>query len=398
MKKQQELLKLREGLISQIRGLKDFENFLTPHSFHALRPAASHGVVIIILHCKWRSDIIILLHDSPPSLITTSYKLFSHANRLKERLLSSRKNHGPNSKRYADALCSVLADLYNLVGEPVIKRLNELKVGEQSRIWWCPTSVFRHFPLHAMGPIPSSDKSAPRRYFSDLYISSYTPTLSALIASRNPYVPVPAVPILLDAQPTPSLPARANSQVIRGLDLQVTHLSPDNATPTIVLDELQRCQFADIGYHGVLKEGKPFDAALRFRTRDDLTLLDLVRLRLPTCEFAFLPGSHTADLAEESIPDEVLHFAAAVQYSGCRSVIGSMWETVDEDGRDLARDVYSSMFSRSESGHHDGIPYYEKSAAALRDGVQKMRRRVEKIRSSKVPPLVRWVNFVHIGA
>ncbi|KAI0298418.1 hypothetical protein B0F90DRAFT_1734469, partial [Multifurca ochricompacta] len=85
---------------------------------------------------------------------------------------------GSRFRQYKRALRSVLEGLYKLVGEPVIDKLHTLGVPEQSRIWWCPTSVFCSLPLHAMGPIPSND--GVKRYFSDLYIPSYTPTLSAL--------------------------------------------------------------------------------------------------------------------------------------------------------------------------------------------------------------------------
>jgi len=81
--------------------------------------------------------------------------------------------------KYEDTLRSVLKELYKLVGLLVIKRLNELNIPEQSQIWWCPTLVFCSLPLHAMGPIPS-DMGHPQ-YFLDLYIPSYTPSLSALI-------------------------------------------------------------------------------------------------------------------------------------------------------------------------------------------------------------------------
>jgi len=384
MLQQQGLLTKRIELISQIRDLPNFKDFLKPPSFDTLRSAASRGVVIIINHCKWRSDIIIVLSNSTPLHISTSYRFFGRANELKDKLLTARRDHGLESDHYNNVLGSVLADLYELVGEPVIKKLNELRIPEQTRVWWCPTSVFGYLPLHAMGPIPSRTTSPQPRYFSDLYISSYTTTLSALIASRNPRTPMPVLPNILDVQPSP--PARANIQVIQDLDLEVTCLTPGNVTAATLINQLPLHRLADIGYHGVLEEGKPFSASLRFHTRDYLTILDLVRLRIPICEFAFLPGSHTAELTEGSIPGEALHFAAAVQYLGCRSVIGSMWATLDRDGQNLAKDVYFSMFA----GDDHGVPYYERSARALRDAVKKMRDRGV--------PLARWVGFVHFGA
>jgi len=151
-KKQHELLDKRKSLILQIRSLSGFENFLTSSSFDTLCAVAACGPVIVINHSTWRSDIIIFLHDSPPSLITTSDDFFSRAKGLKDQLLAARKE-GLDSTEYQDTLTPVLKVLYDLVGRPVVKRLQELNIPEQSRIWWCPTSVFCSLPLHAMGPI-----------------------------------------------------------------------------------------------------------------------------------------------------------------------------------------------------------------------------------------------------
>ena len=181
--KQRKLWDERTIIITQIRSLPGFETFLMSLSFDTLRSAAAHGPVVIINHSKWRSDIIILLYDSPPSYISTPDTFYDRARGLKEELLAAR-TMGLDSPEYEDALTSVLSTLYDLVGRPVIQRLKKLNVPEQSRIWWCPTSAFCSLPLHAMGPVRS--EGALKLYFSDLYIPSYTPTLSALIESRKP--------------------------------------------------------------------------------------------------------------------------------------------------------------------------------------------------------------------
>jgi hypothetical protein len=82
-----------------------------------------------------------------------------------------------------------------------------------------------------MGPIPS-DCGDPC-YFSDVYVSSYTPTLSALIASRERDTQTSAVPMLLVAQHGTSLPgAWPDAEVIYDLDLQATSVSPRNMSST----------------------------------------------------------------------------------------------------------------------------------------------------------------------
>jgi CHAT domain-containing protein len=85
--------------------------------------------------------------------------------------------------------------------------------------------------------------------------------------------------------------------------------------------------------------------------------------------------------------DEVLHLAAAMQFCGFRSVVGTMWAMADTDGEGLARDFYSEVFSDTTQGTR----YYERTAKALRDAVMKLRRK-------RNTTLERWVNYVHYGA
>ena len=387
--KRKKLVEERDALISQIQSQPGLERFLGVPSFDTLRSAASHGPVIIINHCKWRSDIIVVFRHSLPCSIPTTETFFSRANDLRDELFQARKR-GLDSVEYQDALCSVLKGLYELVGEPVIKRLRLLGVPEQSRIWWCPTSVFCSLPLHAMGPIPS--RIGREQYFSDLYIPSYTPSLSALIESRQARPQVPKRPsLLLVAQPDDLLPGvNGEIEVIqRALQarLTVTGLVSGEATPSSVLEGLRGNQFVHFACHGVLETGKPFDASFKLHGDSRLTLLDIVRSRLPDAEFAFLSCCHAAEITEDSVADEALHLTAAMQYCGFRSVVGTMWEMADVDGRDLAKRFYKSLFSDKETG----VPYYERSAGALRDATQRLREK-------RGITLERWVNFVHYGA
>ncbi|KAI0294715.1 CHAT domain-containing protein [Multifurca ochricompacta] len=386
--KRQKLLEERDVLMSRIQESPEFGDFLKTPSFENIRVAASHGPVVIINHSEWRSDILILVRDSPPSLIPTTKDFYRLANELKDRLVVARRE-GLDSDKYKRALRSVLEGLYRLVGRPVIDRLCALDVPEQSRIWWCPTSVFCSLPLHAMGPIPSDD--GVKRYFSDLYIPSYTLTLSALAESRKSSPKMSYQPsLLLVANPDESLPgAFGEMKIIQSLNsrVPVTTLCGKNATPAGVVEGLRDHGFAHFVCHGTLETGKPFDASFKLFNDERLTLLDIVRSQLPAAEFAFLAACHTAELTDESIADEGLHLTAAVQYCGFRSVVGTMWEMADIDGREIAENFYKSMFSRNG----EGVPYHLRSAKALRDATRKMRRK-------KGMTLERWVNFVHYGA
>jgi CHAT domain-containing protein/tetratricopeptide (TPR) repeat protein len=390
--RQRELTEERERLILYIRTLPGFEQFLSVPSFHTLRSAAARGPVIIINHNKWRSDIIILLHDSPPSLIPTPDEFYGHAEAMRDKLLTARKQpEGLDSMNYQEALGSVLQDLYDLVGRPVIQRLYELNVPEQSRIWFCPTSVFCSLPLHAMGPIPSD--MGPPRYFLDLYIPSYTSSLSALIESHKPSSQSSDKPsMLLVIQPDAFMvQALEEMKTLQAICPQAKTLIGATATPIGMLERLRDHRFVHIVSHGILESGKPFDSSFKLYNGKRLSLLDIVRSQLPHAEFAFLAACHTAEMTDESPSDETLHLAAAMQYCGFRSVVGTMWAMADTDGRDLAGNFYKSLFS----DRRGGLQYHERTADALRDAVVKLRRKRGRGRGMS---LERWVNYVHYGA
>ncbi|KAN0128203.1 CHAT domain containing protein [Lactarius tabidus] len=388
--KQRKLVQEQDALISQIQRRPGLGGFSNTPSFATLRFAASRGPVVLINHCKWRSDILILSGSFAYSIPTVD-DFYDRANKLRDELVQARK-HGLDSYEHLDALRSVLKGLYVLVGEPVIERLRKLGVPEKSRIWWCPTSVFCSLPLHAMGPIPSSDTvNNYERYFLDLYIPSYTTSLSALLESHQAGPQMLDKPsLLLVAQPGDPFPGimREIKAVQRVLKSRVTmKYLIGEATPTSVLEGLRGCRFAHFACLGALETGKPFEASLELSGGSRLTLLDIVRYQFPRAEFAFLSCGHTAEITEGSIPDEALHLTAAMQHCGFRSVVGAMWEVTDVDGQDLAKSFYRSLFSSKEAD----VPYHERSAGALRDAVRKLRRK-------RLVTLDRWVNFVHYGA
>ena len=374
------------------------EHFLKSPSFDFLNSAASHGPVIIVNHPQddFPSHIILLLKDLCPFFISTLSTFHDRAIQLENELLRVRKEKGLDSEDYGRSLASVLSDLYELVGKPVIERLRELKVPEKSRVWWCPTSAFCSLLLHAMGPIPLDDDED--LYFSDLYITSYTPSLSALIESRKrgslsdaASVSDDSKPsILLVAQPDTLPGAFSEINAILKTKIPLTTLISAMATPEAVVEGLKDHRFAHFVCHGLLETDKPFDTSLELH-KDNLTLLEIVRSQLPAAEFAFLSACHTAELTEGSVADEGLHLAAAMQYCGFRSVVGTMWAMADTDGADLSKHFYKTVFSDNLKANQNGVPYYEITAGALQIAVKKLRRKRGVTQE-------RWVNFVHYGA
>ncbi|KAH9010656.1 hypothetical protein EDB83DRAFT_2580932 [Lactarius deliciosus] len=130
--KHRKLVEERDAPISQIRGQLGLEGFLKAPSFTSLRSATKRSPVIIINHCKWRSDILIIFHNSLPCSIPTANDFYARANKLRDELIEARK-HGLDSVEYQDALSSVLKGLYELVGEPHNGRYS-IRVNGHSRI------------------------------------------------------------------------------------------------------------------------------------------------------------------------------------------------------------------------------------------------------------------------
>jgi hypothetical protein len=112
-----------------------------------------------------------------------------------------------------------------------------------------------------MGPIPSD--MGPPRYFQDLYIPSYTPSLSSLIESRKVGSQTSDKPsILLVLQPdTSTAEALGELQAVQGVRTRVKTFIGATATLTAVLECLQGHPFAHIVCHGIFQSGKPFDSS-----------------------------------------------------------------------------------------------------------------------------------------
>ncbi|KAG0691457.1 CHAT domain-containing protein [Suillus ampliporus] len=101
-----------------------------------------------------------------------------------------------------------------------------------------------------------------------------------------------------------------------------TTLSGAAATRASALEALQNNTWVHLACHATDRE-QPYNS--HFAMRDQpLTLLDIMENDAPQAEFAFLSACHTA-VGDEKTPDEVIHLAAGLQFSGFKSVIGTLW-------------------------------------------------------------------------
>ncbi|EJC97657.1 TPR-like protein, partial [Fomitiporia mediterranea MF3/22] len=371
LRSKRQLSREQEEVINEIRRVPGFENFLEATPFRALQQAASEGPVIMVNHCKYRSDALIIVSRDDLSVTVPSL-------RIARRSAMSFWNLVNN-------LRGAMKMLWDRVVSKVIDKLTEVGIAKGSRIWWCPTSVLSALPFHAAGPYRDTDGTT--KYLLDDYISSYTPTLGALINSRSNCNS--SEPKLLIIGDTKTL--KSTRQEIRNVwnstgdsILERTILLDKKASRRTVLEGLQKATWIHFACHGHLGS-RPFDSS--FKLADGgLTLLDIIQANVPNAEFAFLSACHTAELSHSGAHDEALHLSAAMQFSGFRSVIGTMWEMYDDDGPCVAKAVYGYMNE------------YEDDKARFKRAAGGLRKAALELRAKDWIPAERWVNFVHIGA
>ena len=366
-----------EKAVQQVRAIEGFNNFLQAVPFATLQAAAADGPVILINISDYRSDAIILHINSPPLLVPLPEVQPNHLTHLAEQLTLARGR----------ADCSkdippILRALWKNIVSPIVDRLAEIGVPEKSRLWWCPTSELSGLPLHAAGPYRPKQKNLP-----DIYTSSYTTALSALIRARSNTSGQRVVPkLLVVGQPSEALPnIGAEIDNLRQLGDFVDVLVGAEANRDQVLRALQQHSWAHFACHGHLGDiTQPFRASFELHSGSSLTLLDLIQAKLPNAELAFLSACHSAE-GDSITPDESIHLAAALQFCGFRSVVGTLWAMDDEDGPMISKEFYKHMF-RDPGNKAD----FRDSAEALSVSIRAMRK--------NGVPLERWILFVHIGA
>src|SRR6267154_4754691 len=119
-----------------------------------------------------------------------------------------------------------------------------------------------------------------------------------------------------------------------------------------------------------------------FPMRDGpLTIREIIRSQWQNPEFAFLSACHTT-VGHESTPDEAIHLAAAMQFAGFRSVIGSMWSVDDK----VAGEIVSAFYDNLVDG--SGRLDCTRAAVALHETMKALRKKV---------PLEQQIVFIHIG-
>lgn len=390
------LLREWDTLVDQIRLVNGFGDFLLAPSFSKLKEAAKNGPVIITNASKYSCDAVIVHYEHDPIHIPLTDINTSDILQLSSQFRDFAANPsiwggGRSTEKHVTQL---LRQIWDAVVLPVVKRLeSSLHLLKGSRIWWCPTGRFNNIPLHAAGPFCKGEKGLLNHY-----ISSYTPTLSALLRCRKPRhifndKTLPRVFAIGQAAPAggfvklETVDEELDSlQSILAPAIPMTQMTGESATRSESLRAIHSSPWVHLACHGRQDVTRPLKSCFAM-SDGPLTLLDIVRApsdSVQCSEFAFLSACHTA-IGDHKAPDEVVHLAAAMQFAGFRGVVGTMWAVDDAVVVNMVSKFYEALLEKSPEGLD-----FEHAAIALNTAA----KRVDK----SIVPLEQRIVFIHIGA
>ncbi|KAG1842265.1 TPR-like protein [Suillus subalutaceus] len=367
--------------VEEIRKIEGFSSFLLPPLFSNLQDAARDGPIIVLIASQSSCDAIIIPHKQPPTSIQLPISLLKLARLVVALREAINKEAGPKGNQ--PALTKALRELWGNVVRPNLAEF----APRGSRIWWCPTSFFNFLPLHAAGKYRANGES-----LSQQYVSSYTPSLTALMRAHRSHDRSPSVSFAAIGQ---NLPAGAlftldgvepELELVQSLlppppTVSFTKITSVEATKSRALWALQDNTWLHFACHGTQEFDEPFKSAFLMRDHP-LSLLDITQMDLSRHQFAFLSACETA-VGAFSTPDEVIHLAAGLQFAGVKSVVGTLWKVNDNTVQRLVKAFYKNLCG-------DGKMNSKRAAQALHQAVH-------SLACDKDMPLEQRIVFMHIG-
>ncbi|CAE6465909.1 unnamed protein product [Rhizoctonia solani] len=387
-----------KDLLAQVREMPGFEDFLQPIKANDLICAARYGPVVVINCHEDRCDALVILpgqnniNHIPLSNFTkdkaqrTRFEMghLLRSNRIREGGIE-RRPMLPAQEVDFESLLAVL--WYNVV-KPVLDYLgytSNVSTAALPHITWCPTGAISFLPLHAAG-----DYNQPSSRVFDYVVSSYTPTLTALLASTPSLLTLNPQVLAIGQPNTPGhteLPGTTKELAYVKAHtegkVEYSQLVESQATKMKVLDAMEKHDWVHFACHAHQNVQDPTMSGF-FLHDDTLDLASINRRLFKNKGLAFLSACQTAT-GDEKLPDEAIHLSSGMLMAGYSSVIGTMWSVVDEDAPFVADKVYGQLMKEKKLGNGKAGKALHSAIAALREQVG------EK-------SFGRWVPYIHIGS
>ncbi|KAI0093498.1 CHAT domain-containing protein [Irpex rosettiformis] len=405
-----------DKLISTIRELEGFEDFMQPKTLSQLAGACTSGPVVVINVHESRCDALVLCRagDVIPvplpelSLVRAMgiQKYLWDLLRAKRFLSRCRgdlqdeddeRGGRVTEMEPPDMMRKILADLWNWVVKPIMDIVSTLVPPSATlpHVTWCPTGPLVFLPLHAAGIYPKNEcTSAPSQTIMDIAVSSYTPTLEALLKPRTQVTPAGQDPrVLIVSQPASPLAINnpipgttTEAAIVMSLVGESKPLYDADGTIQAVLEGMTTHEWVHLACHGAQNRKDPTNSA--FILHDGhLTLAELMSHHLPNADLAVLSACQTAT-GDEKLSEEAVHLAAGMLNIGYKSVVGTMWSISDYVAPDVMKVFYTVMAEQVKAGGELQPAY------ALHEAIKVLRRSSGR---GGMNDFLRWVPFVHFG-
>ena len=196
---------------------------------------------------------------------------------------------------------------------------------------------FSFMPLHAAGIYNDSPSDI---CISDYFVSSYTPSLGALVDARRRPPPKEAK-VLAAIQPNPGQVGWSPLPAVKEEMKEIVSLVPEenlvfldnseepdfegvHTTVENVLEKLPEASVLHLACHGTQDVKDPLGSGFILDSGRRLTIEELMKHRLPNAHTAILSACHTASNDTQQ-PDESLNLASALLFLGFRSILATKW-------------------------------------------------------------------------
>ncbi|KAN0079702.1 CHAT domain containing protein [Elaphomyces granulatus] len=317
-----------DALLDEIRGKPGFENFLGPLRRKDIHHAALDGPVVVLSASELRGVDAILVQSDDVQVLRFA-KVTMEQLEVRSQNLES---------------LELLEWLWDVIVGPIMDALGFTSppVGNSfSRIWWIPTGILSRFPLHAAGRHSTSTDTV-----MDRVMSSYSPSIKALLRVRRRSYPAAAVPkeskaLLVAMTETPQLPplshvfeeTRTVERLLKAKSCSCIVLNKQPRKES-VFQHLEACQIFHFAGHGHEDIFDPSRSALLLHDweADPMTVDSVLGLNLSegNCFLAYLSACETGQVTRSKFHDETIHIISAYQLAGFRHVIGTLWSNMTD--------------------------------------------------------------------
>ena len=413
-----------DTLLTEIRGLEGFQNFLLCPSLDDIFSLCKRGPIICLNVTELASHAILVEHGD---IRTMALPGLSY-DKLEQQAATFATVPGVTPETYK-ATNAKLRELGKWLWETAVgPTLRALRLIPQTppgcklpRVYWMPCGLMSHMPIHAAGiyRVRSNERA------EDFVVSSYITTLKSAVRNRDAVSqhsePLWAEPMIISMPETAKevpLLAREEAAAICTI---IKLAAGDNASSTLesailtnpskkdVKEKLLGCTMAHLICHGKASANDPSQSKLYLGSPDAaepemLTMAELASLNMPAgkAKLAFLSACETAENPSGKLQDEVIHLASGFQLLGFPHVVATLWPASNKAAAAIAEGFYRRLLSglASRPGSIQNESLEDGIADALHYATAEVRMRGIP---GEPPPtwgpldVVAWAPFVHLG-